>query len=194
MNQKSMLGWILVLTTVSVGCATLVKSMPAQSFRIAQAKLTEASRVGTNGIGPVLVGMTIEQASRLSGVQLVQTSSGGEEYGCYYYKPQTGQPKGVMFMVKQNHIVRIDVLRESSVMALRGVSIGDTEARIRALYPGQIQNGSPTVSGRGKNLVFVPRDSQDRNYRIIFEMAADGRVARYRAGQLPEVEWIEGCL
>ena len=32
----------------------------------------------------------------------------------------------------------------------------------------------------------------DRNYRIVFE--TDGkRVLRFRAGKLPEVEYIEGC-
>jgi len=193
MKEKSGLGWMLGLTVLGIGCVVLAEPTPAQPFQIAQVKLTEESRVRTNGIGPVLVGMTVEQASRAAGVQLVQTSSGGEDYGCYYYKPQTGQPRGVAFMVRQNRIVRVDI-GESSVTTLRGAKVGDTEKWIRSLYPGQIINGSPTVSGRGKNLVFVPRDAEDRNYRVVFETDVSGKVFTYRSGRLPEVEWIEHCL
>lgn len=40
--------------------------------------------------------------------------------------------------------------------------------------------------------MFIPRDEEDSNYRVIFE--TDGqKVVRYRAGKLPEVGYIEGC-
>lgn len=32
----------------------------------------------------------------------------------------------------------------------------------------------------------------DQNYRVIFE-THEGKVTAYRAGQLPEVNYIEGC-
>lgn len=194
MKGKAVLGWMLGLSLLNLGYVALAESIPSPPLKIAQVRLTEESRVGTNGIGPVLVGMSVEQASRAAGVTLIRMTSGGESYGCYYYKPQTEQPRGVAFMVKQNRIVRVDVFSESSVTTLRGAKIGDTENRIRSLYPGQIKNGPPTVSGRGKNLVFVPRDAADKNYRIIFQTSNDGQVIGYRAGKLPEVEWIEGCL
>ena len=41
-------------------------------------------------------------------------------------------------------------------------------------------------------LTYVPKDKSDRNYRVVFE--TDGkRVLGFRAGKLPEVEFVEGC-
>lgn len=194
MRRESVFGWTLSLSIVGAACVILSEPVLTQQFKIAQVRLTEESRVATNGIGPVLIGMTVEQASKAAGVKLVPGTSGGENYGCYYYKPQTGRPKGVFFMVRQNRIVRVDVLGDSSVATLRGAKVGDTENRIRSLYPRQIKEGSLPVSGRGKNLVFVPQDIQDKNYRIVFQTSSNGQVNSYRSGRLPEVEWIEGCL
>jgi hypothetical protein len=38
----------------------------------------------------------------------------------------------------------------------------------------------------------MPKDATDRNFRIVFE--TDGKkVTRWRAGLLPQVEFVEGC-
>ena len=69
----------------------------------AQAKLTEQSKVSIYGIGPVRAGMTIAEASSAAVTPLIKGSSGGERYGCFYYKPQ-GEPEGVRFMVRNGKI------------------------------------------------------------------------------------------
>lgn len=44
----------------------------------------------------------------------------------------------------------------------------------------------------GKYLIATPAASADAGFRIVFE--TDGAsVLKYRAGRLPEVEWVEGC-
>ncbi|PSF28186.1 hypothetical protein C7H19_24750 [Aphanothece hegewaldii CCALA 016] len=70
-------------------------------------RLTQTSKGFTNGIGPVKVGMTIGEASRVAGVKLSQKSSGGEP-SCLYYEPQAGL-SGVDFMVTDGRISRIDI-------------------------------------------------------------------------------------
>jgi len=158
----------------------------------AQAKLTEQSKVVLNGIGAIRVGMTVNQAAQTGGTKLVQIGSGGEENGCLYFQPQR-EPKGVSFMVINGKIARIDIKETQRITTVKGAKIGDTETRIKSLYPRQIQVSPHKYVQNGHYLTFVPKDNADKNYRLLFE--TDGtRVTRYRSGKLPEVEYVEGCL
>ena len=65
-----------------------------------------------------------------------------------------------------------------------------TEPEIKNLFPDQIEVEPHKYVDGGHYLVFVPGDPAD--HRVIFE--TDGAmVTSYRAGILPEVEWVEGC-
>jgi hypothetical protein len=88
-------------------------------------------------------------------------------------------------MVVDGRIARVDV-ENQSIATGAGARIGDSEARIKRLYP-QVEV-TPHKYVRGHYLTAMPAGE----YRIIFE--TDGvRVTRYRAGRMPEVKWIEGC-
>jgi hypothetical protein len=155
---------------------------------VAQDKLTKQSKVIINGIGSIRVGMTPQEATQSSGVPLV--TDGKPDPQCAYYKIQ-GQPNDVWIMVNNGTISRIDI-NNPQITTRSGAKIGDTEARIKSLYPGQIQVTPHKYVEKGHYLTFVPKDDADKNYRVIFE--TDGsRVTRYRSGKLPEVEWVEGC-
>ena len=161
----------------------------------AQAKLTERAKLAINGIGPIRVGMTIDEASKAGGIRLIRSGSGGiDEYLCSYVQPK-GEPKGISFMVTKGRIARVDI-SSKRITTISGARIGDNENRILSLYPGQIKaTPHPYVSrppDNGKYLTFVPKDGADKNYRIIFETSKN-RVDRFRSGKLPEVEYIEGC-
>lgn len=157
----------------------------------AQVKLTENSKLALNGIGPIRVGMTVDEASRAAGVRLVKGYASPHEEFCSYFKPQ-GEPTGINFMVTKGRIVRIDISNER-VTTIKGAKIGDNEEKIFSLYPEQIRVTKNPLSGRGNNLTFVPRDAMDSNYRLIFQTGIDRRVKYFRSGQLPQVEYIEGC-
>jgi len=170
----------LVVTVVAIGITS------------AQTKIANQLKVAVNGIGGIRVGMTVAEASRASGTKLV--SSGDYlEQSCYYVQPQ-GAPKGLGFMVTDGRIARVDVYENKNITTLSGAKIGDTEARIKALYPKQIKVSTHAyrADSGGHYLTYVPKDKSDRNYRVVFE--TDGkRVLGFRAGKLPEVEYVEGC-
>lgn len=161
----------------------------------AQAPLTENSKLAINGIGPIRVGMTVNEASQSAGVKLVFVASGPDAYSCSYFKPQV-DPQSISFMVAKGRIARVDISNER-IATIRGAKIGDTEDRIISLYPGQIQITKHPFPLRPnenrKHLTFVPKDASDKNYRIIFE-TGNNRVYHLRSGKLPEVGYIEGCL
>ncbi|MFN6568947.1 hypothetical protein [Dendronalium sp. ChiSLP03b] len=180
MNSKAKL---LTLATT-----TLVFSSLSVGIVLAQAKLTNQSKLFINGVGQVRVGMSVSQATNASGTKLVGESPNNN---CYYVKPKA-EPKQVGFMVTEGRISRVDVWKNSKITTLKGAKIGDSEARIKSLYPGQIQVTPHKYVQGGHYLTFIPKDRVDQNYRLVFE--TDGkRVTQFRSGKLPEVEYVEGC-
>lgn len=160
----------------------------------AEAKLTERSRLAIDGIGPIRVGMTVAETSRSAGVKLVKSDKHFNEEYCAYFKPQGG-PQGIDFMVTKRHIARVDISNER-VTTIKGAKIGDSQQRIFALYPGQIQSTKHPYArppANKKYLVFVPKDAADKTYRMIFDVL-DDRVRYFMSGKLPEIEYPEGCL
>jgi hypothetical protein len=180
MNRKAKV-LIFSIVTIAVFSLTVGTSL-------AQQKLTELSPVFIDGMGPIRVGMTVAEASRAAGVRLVRDEPLGD---CSNATPQ-GNPRGVSFMVTGNRISRVNVYENRRVATGKLARIGDTEARIKSLYPGRIQVSQHQYVRGGHYLTFVPKDRSDRNYRLIFE--TDGkRVTSFRSGKLPEVEYVEGC-
>ena len=134
--------------------------------------------------------MTVAQASIAAGTKLIRQGA-AETESCFYVQPR--QPKNMAFMVTNGRISRVDVWEKNkSITTLSGAKIGDTEAKIKSLYPKQIQVTPHEYVQAGHYLTFVPKDASDKKYRIVFE--TDGKkVTRFRSGKLPEVEYVEGC-
>ncbi|MBD2511145.1 hypothetical protein H6G91_28500 [Nostoc muscorum FACHB-395] len=173
---------------LALACLTLVVSSLTVGTVAAQAKLTNQAKLFINGIGAVRVGMTVSQATKAAGTKLVGDPPNNN---CYYVKPQN-ETKSLSFMVTKGRISRVDVRQNTQITTLKGAKIGDTEAQIKSLYPGQIKVTPHKYVQGGHYLTFVPKDRADQNYRVIFE--TDGkRVTGFRSGKLPEVEFVEGC-
>ena len=191
MNHKTKLLTVATITTTffSVTVATV----------IAQTKLTSQAKVTINSIGSVKIGMNLPEAAAAANTRLSVSYAGSDS--CYYLQTE-GELKGVSFMVTKDDvksrlqyvtsdvIARVDV-DNPKITTVSGAKIGDTEARIKSLYTGQIKV-TPHKYTKGHYLTFIPKNKAEQNYRIVFE--TDGqRVIRYRAGKLPEVEYVEGC-
>jgi hypothetical protein len=184
MNSKAKL---LTLLTATIAVYSL-----SVGTVLAQAKLTNQSKVTVNGIGPVRVGMTVSEATKAAGTKLVSLNGAPiSNSGCFYVKPQ-GAPRGVEMMLQDGRIARVDIVKNSSITTVSGAKIGNTEAQIKSLYPGQIQVTPHKYVQGGHYLTFIPKDRADKNYRIVFE--TDGkRVTEFRSGKLPQVEYVERC-
>ena len=156
-------------------------------------RLTPASRLRLDGIGPVRVGMTLEEASKVSGLTFtVDPTSGPDPGRCGFARPE-GVPPGVGFMVKDNTtIVRIDV-SGPSVATDTGLRVGSTEADVMAAYPGRISVRPHLFKGpEGHNLVHVPDEPAVKGFELLFE--TDGRtVTTFRTGVIDFVEAPGGC-
>lgn len=129
---NSLTKFVALLISTIVICAVWVTSVNAQ------AQLTERSQLALNGIGPIRVGMTVDEASKSAGIKLITSGSAGvDEYQCSYVHPQ-GEPKEIAFMVVKGRIARVDI-NNKRMTTLRGAKIGNTQEQIIKLYPGQIK-------------------------------------------------------
>jgi hypothetical protein len=193
MNRKLKICTITALTfTVSILTVGVVT---------AQTQLTTQTKVALNSIGAIKIGMNLPEAALAVKNRLYVSYAGNDS--CYYLQTD-GELKGVSFMVTKDEvksrqkyitsdtIARIDI-DNPKITTISGAKIGDTEARIKSLYPGKIKVSQHPYDRNGHYLTYIPQDKNDKNYRVIFE--TDGQqVTRYRVGKLPEVGYIEGCV
>lgn len=160
------------------------------AIEAAETQLGPNAQMTLTGLGPIQIGMSPREAAKAAGVLLVPLGD-GDATDCRYFAPRT-LADDVGLMVVSDTIIRIDVWGTDAITTLSGVSIGATEAEVRATYPNQIEE-SPRADGTGKYLTYFPSENADGLYRLVFEVDESGRVVRFRTGQFPAVGWSEGC-
>ena len=193
--QKPVLSTFRVLKTVSQPLAyfpAMEQAIVAKNPDILpENAIFEEAEVKLTGVGPIRIGMTLEEATDALGLPVVPLGSNpsGE---CAYYQPDTlSQTLG--FMVVDNRVIRVDIWPGSSLATVSGVAIGTTESELKALYPGQIEEAANPYT-QGKFLTFVPNDPELGLYRLVFETDGQGKVVQFRTGQFPAVTWPDGCV
>jgi hypothetical protein len=134
--------------------------------------------------------MTVPEAARIVGGSFAAPRANPDMGSCGYAVWREA-PEGVIVMLDKGRVARVEIAK-GSIATSRGARIGDSEARIKELYPGRVVV-TPHEYTDGHYLTVTPAGSGEaRNYRLVFE--TDGnRVLRYRAGKMPNVEYVEGC-
>lgn len=167
--------------------------------------LTINSEVGLSNVGPVVIGMTIEQLSQAAGVPLIRQPDfdvATAEKKCAYISPGTipgyvpppnsGNKSPLAFMIVDGKLARIDILG-GEFKTRAGIKVGSTEQEVQNSFG----NSSPLpprafIGPPYRYLTATPRQADQANFRLVFE--SDGaKVVQFRVGQLPQVEWKNGC-
>jgi hypothetical protein len=151
----------------------------------------DLSRLRMDGIGPVTIGMTREEAERAMGqkMDLPFPTRGGDAQTCTY-GTFAAIPGRVAFMLINDVVARIDVM-EGTVATPEGAWISNNEFSVAGLYAGR-SSLSPHKYVEGHYLTVTSNDPAQAELRYVFE-TENGMVTRYRAGRMPEVEYVEGC-
>jgi curved DNA-binding protein CbpA len=150
--------------------------------------LSDASRVSPDGIGPVLIGMTVSEASLASGQDLVRkgTDQAIESPRCYHVWPEHG-PNGLSFMVLNEHIARVEVSSEL-ITTISGAHVNEPEAEILRMYQA-VEVRQNRHNPGWHNLIISPDSLRQLNF-----LTDGSRVVTLVAGQMPAVQFVEGCL
>ena len=153
------------------------------------------------GLGALRYGMTPDQASAALGVALVPSEAYAgmrADFECGYLSPDPagGLPDGIDVMVTgpgEGTVARVDVgggpWRTDRGI---GIGIGDDVAAVRALRPEGIVD-DPAPYGDGRQITVNPLDDAASTAEV-FDIDAEGRVEAFRAGERPEVGYVEGCV
>ena len=139
-------------------------------------------------VGPVQFGMSVAQAARA-----LQDPNAGIE-GVTPPCDQLGSnkiPEHVVFTVRNDTIVGVTV-DNASVRTVRGAGIGDSEELIKSLYGSRLRVEPHPRFPRGHYLVYLPADSADQRFTMIFETDGD-RVLWYRVGFSASADSTWGC-
>ena len=151
------------------------------------------------GLGELRYGMTPDQASAALGVDLVPSEAYAgmrEDLECGYLAPDAagGLPEGIAVMVTgpgEGTVARVDV-GSGPWRTDRGIGIGDDVAAVTALQSEGIAD-DPAPYGDGRQITVDPLDDAASTAEV-FDVGPDGKVAGFRAGQRPEVGYVEGCV
>jgi hypothetical protein len=137
-------------------------------------------RLSHDHLGPVQIGMTIEQAARALGEKVIEVESGS---GCATYRP-TSTRHAIEFRVIDGQII---VIQAEGVETEAGIGGGDTEEAINQAYASEIV---ANVNLPAVRRVLV-RPATDSGHATIFVLEWGGTLSRVRAGTYPEVEQYE---
>lgn len=152
-------------------------------------RLSTASRISLDGIGPVDIGMTLDEASAAAGVPIrVRPNQPFEN--CAFARPDGAEFDGLAFMVINGRIERVD--GHGPFKTVSGMGVGNTEADVFRTYGDRIRvEGHAYVRG-GHYLVYTPNDPGLQHLSLLFETDGE-RVTTFRAGLRGAVASPEGC-
>lgn len=179
---------IIAVAGLSYACKGGDKQSGAKNGLAAAHDTLSDVTVNEDGFGQIQIGMTLDDAVNMG----LLNRNPNMNSQCDYVYPAVGagMPENVGVMVVKGKIVRIDV-DTGAVTTDDGAKIGDSEDRIKNIYGDDVKV-TPHKYNPGWHYMTVMGDSTSAGRAIVFE--TDGKkVTRYRAGELPEVQWVEGC-
>ena len=165
------------------GVAEVFLGVGTESVRYSA--LDSESRLRVDGLGPVRIGMDLEQAVATTGLAM----SYDEGPYCVGYTT-TGPPAGV-FLTSAEGSFKVDFISisEPTIATLSGIRVGSTLAEARRVYGDKLRG---TVHDGWGKLVFRPEDAS-LNHLSLALLFSDGKVAGMWAGLRAAVEADEAC-
>lgn len=148
---------------------------------------TSASKLTTVGLDDVFFGDTVRAIRSKVPGEWVGLPAADARPSCFTMQP-AGGPEGTVLMILDGRVERID-LASPEITTRSGIGVGSAAADIVELFESNIE--TVTVDG-GEEIVFIPTDDVDRDFRIIW--TTDGTiVTAMRAGRLPGVLAASPC-
>ncbi len=141
-----------------------------------------------DGYGDLRLGMTEAQARKAWGGEL--KDDGVNDPACHYLTPVWATDKrSLALMIENGHFVRYESA-DAREQAPGGGRVGMSAAQIDTLYAGRVDRQPHKYEPDGHYLRIADAASGDA---LLFETGGDGKVSRWRVGQVPAVDYVEGC-
>lgn len=150
--------------------------------------ITSGHRITLAGVGPARVGGSVRDVSKAVGEPLVEAGrvpSGSDS--CHHMR--FASVPSLLFMVEKSRVVRVETT-DRRFRTASGIRIGDSERKVRQVYGKRLEISAHKYDDHGHYLIVR---SADRKRALVME--TNGKtVVNIRAGLVPAVEYVEGCL
>jgi hypothetical protein len=185
-------------TTTTAAAETTTTTTAAETTTTTSGEaLTDESRLGFEGIGPIKIGMTLDEATAAVG-KPVKVNPNYILDNCAYAAVEGG-PEKLSFMVGREkeadpwRIFRADVNEGSPIATISGIRVGDSEAKVKETYSGKgtyTVEPHPYTGPKGHYLIF---DADGKGGKLLIFETDGAKVTMFRAGDEGAVRAIEGC-
>ena len=144
--------------------------------------------LGLGSLGPVRTGMTVEQVVRLADFSGMERRHAAEE--CWYLAYRQGK-QGAEFqlMIIGGRVVRIELVRASTLHTFSGARIGSTEEELTRLYGASLDVQPHKYDEQGRTITYR---SSDGALGLRFETSS-GKVTAIQSGPWEHLNYVEGC-
>lgn len=162
-----------------------------------------ASQVATmEGIGPVKIGMTVQEAEHALGAKLDPISPPFYKE-CWITSRSDKKDRVIQYMVEDENIAAIDVyppaaetfpLPIPAIKTPKGIGVGSTEEQIRKAYGKSVKKErAPYFDEDNKETAYwFHADNPDKKLGMFFD-ARYGRVLSFSVGTLEAINQMERC-
>jgi hypothetical protein len=168
--------------------------MLLQCVSLALASDGSGWRLHSKGLGPIAIGMTIGEASKVSNVQFEQFGLPPEPATfCTYYRGTLGG-QVIDMRVIEDRIDRIEV-SAPEFSTLSGVKVGDSIEHVKHVY-GKALSVEPHhyLADQGVVLMVLgPYGNKETGYGVAFTASSDKGVTGIRVGRYSGIRESEGC-
>jgi hypothetical protein len=190
MLSRQRAAWPVFLAGLLVVCGGLVVWLATQQRAVSPRVTAANAALRIDGIGPITIGMTREEADRVMGEAMRRPDGAAAGGAACQYGYYTAMPQGAAFVLISDVIARIDMMRGETPTP-EGARIGAEEIAVADLYAGRASL-SPHKYVEGHYITVTSAAPGQDALRYVFE-TENGKVTRYRSGRIPEVEYVEGC-
>ncbi|MBL6749822.1 MAG: hypothetical protein ISP90_04835 [Nevskia sp.] len=151
-----------------------------------------AWRATAENVGPIRLGMDLDEVRKASGMEFVEQPDAGAAVNwelCHYAWPASGGQLrlDLAVVLHQGRVVRVEVVAPEIATA-SGARVGDSEARLRALYAGRLVADPAAQAGARAQLLLAGTRAQALRFVI-----DSGRVQSYQVGQAAQSMPGGGC-
>lgn len=143
------------------------------------------SSVSTVGLDEVTFGLTVSQAERAAGTEMIPCEPVSD---CYRVTPAAA-PEGISFLVHEGTIERVDIV-SGPIETASGLGIGTSGEQLAELFGDRIER--EVLDTDTVDFIFVPQDENDADFRVVWTVV-DGEVETFRAGRVPMVLDADPC-
>lgn len=150
--------------------------------------VTEADELRLDGLGPMTIGMHVDEVKRATGTEVDISSDFSPQ--CRYGQ-LVGGPRDLFLMFSRRELVRIDIGSDSAIRTDTGIAVGDPISAVEDAYGDELERElHPYLGDRGSYLIFDPEPED--GFLIIFETNRRN-VTSFRSGFDEQVRYVEGC-